>query len=480
MTYDPNDFQDQAAVAAMLQRQRMINSQNQQQSIPKSRQCPWCGGALPGQYSKCQHCASEVSWVDGLPYKPQEAEYRERLSFEKWEKEEKRKAEIAAKKKKFEEALDARVVNCKKCSCRVPQTDLISTIDTCKKCAVRKKFIYNIVTIAALIVCVTLIIGMTAKYEQKQLFIFVTIAVLTVIVTLIDGLSPKHVHKRFVEAKTKAEQQAAEAKAKAKQHAAEAKAKLGEIIAESQAKLTNEIGTGRVGVTLGIPLGGMLVMPFAFCPAGSFTMGSPSAEDGRSDDENQVSVTLSKAFWMAKTEVTQAQWCAVMGSNPSHFKGDNLPVENVSWFDAQEFIKKVDDSGVIPEGWKIALPTEAQWEYACRAGETGTYSGGTVDQVAWYCDNSGSKTHPVGTKKSNAWGLYDMHGNIWEWCLDWYGDEFSGGSDPSGPTLGVFRVSRGGSWCNGAARCRAACRFGSRPAYWDGYLGFRPALVPSE
>ena len=282
------------------------------------------------------------------------------------------------------------------------------------------------------------------------------------------------------EERAKAEQAAAEAKAKAEQEAAEAKTKAEREAIEAKAKLHAEINAGRVGATLGVPLAGKSVMPFAFCPAGSFTMGSPAAEDGHSSDENQVSVTLSKAFWMAKTEVTQAQWRAVMGNNPSSFNGDDLPVESVSWDDAQKFIKKVNDSGVIPEGWKVALPTEAQWEYACRAGETGPYSGGTIDQVAWYDGNSGNKTHAVGTKKSNAWGLHDMHGNVWEWCADWYDDSLSRGTDPSGTSSGVHRVFRGGSWFDFAARCRAASRIWYDPGHRVIGLGFRPALVPSE
>ena len=221
-------------------------------------------------------------------------------------------------------------------------------------------------------------------------------------------------------------------------------------------------------------------MTFCWCPAGDFLMGSPETEDGRGSDENQVRVTITKGFWMAKTELTQAQWTAIMGNNPSSFNGDDLPVERVSWDDAQEFIKKVNGSGEIPKGWKIALPTEAQWEYACRAGETGSYSGGTIEQVAWYDGNSDSKTHAVGTKKSNAWGLHDTHGNVWEWCADWYGYELVGGSDPSGPSSGVGRVLRGGSWISFAARCRAAFRGWYNPADRDYDLGFRPALVPSE
>ena len=247
-----------------------------------------------------------------------------------------------------------------------------------------------------------------------------------------------------------------------------------------KAKLAAEISAGRVGATAGVPLTGKAVMPFAFCPAGSFTMGSPEYEEDRSSDEKQVKVTLTKGFWMAKTELTQAQWTAVMGNNPSHFNGDDLPVETVSWDDAQEFIKKVNSSGVMPSGWKMALPTEAQWEYACRAGETGPYSGGAIEQVAWHDENSGGETHPVGTKKPNAWGLHDMHGNVREWCADWYGDSRRGGTDPSGPSSGVDRVDRGGSWYSLAAYCRAANRFRNNPDIRNRYLGFRPALVPSE
>ena len=210
-------------------------------------------------------------------------------------------------------------------------------------------------------------------------------------------------------------------------------------------------------------------------------MGSPETEEDRFDDEDQVQVTLTKGFWMAKTQVTQKQWVAIMGDNPSYFKGDNLPVESVSWNDAQEFLEKLNEKIGNTDGGKMVLPTEAQWEYACRAGETGPYSGGTIDQVAWYDGNSGSETNSVGTKKSNAWGLHDMHGNVWEWCADWYDDSLSGGTDPSGASSGVFRVYRGGSWGNFfAAFCRAAFRGTFLPDRRDFYLGFRPALVPSE
>jgi formylglycine-generating enzyme required for sulfatase activity len=216
-------------------------------------------------------------------------------------------------------------------------------------------------------------------------------------------------------------------------------------------------------------------MIFCWCPAGKFTMGSPESEAGRSSDEDQVEVTLSKGFWMAKTEVTQAQWQAVLGGNPSKFKGANLPVENVSWDDAQEFLTKLNAIVGDSDGRKMVLPTEAQWEYAARAGETGPYSGGTVEEVAWYADNSGSGTHEVGTKKPNAWGLHDMHGNVREWCADWYEDELEGGVDPHGTASGSVRVSRGGSWNYVAFNCRVALRYGYLPSRRYYGFGFRPA-----
>ncbi len=179
---------------------------------------------------------------------------------------------------------------------------------------------------------------------------------------------------------------------------------------------------------------------FRWCPAGTFMMGSPTSEEGRYDDEKQHRVTLTKGFWMMEMEVTQKQWKAVMENNPSNFKGDDLPVECVSWNDCQEFCRKCSALGL-----PVLLPTEAQWEYACRAGSTDAYAG-NLDDMAWYYKNSGSKTHPVGTKNPNAWGLYDMHGNVWEWCQDWKGDYPKGSvTDPTGPANGSLRVSRSGT-----------------------------------
>ncbi len=208
---------------------------------------------------------------------------------------------------------------------------------------------------------------------------------------------------------------------------------------------------------------------FVKIPSGSFTMGSPTSEKGRRDDEIQQRVTISKDFYLGKYEVTQAQWQAIMGSNPSNFKGDNLPVENVSWEDAQEFIKKLNAKG---EG-TYRLPTEAEWEYAARAGTTGDYYG-NLDSIGWYDKNSGSKIHPVGEKQANAFGLYDMSGNVWEWCEDWYGSYPSGSvTDPTGAATGSFRVYRGGSWLGDAANLRLANRNSYKPSYRGSILGFR-------
>ena len=217
-----------------------------------------------------------------------------------------------------------------------------------------------------------------------------------------------------------------------------------------------------------------------WCPPGEFLMGSPEHEADRDEDETQHRVTLTKGFWLAKTECTQAQWESVMGSNPSNFKGADLPVEQVSWNDVQQWLAEMNERHPLPTGWKWDLPTEAQWEYACRAG-TGKAFAGDMDEMAWYSSNGGFKTNPVGTKKANAWGLHDMHGNVWEWCVDYY-DAYASESatDPRGPTMGGRRVFRGGSWSFLPLSCRSA----NRDRYSQGLrftnLGFRPAPVPSK
>ncbi len=224
---------------------------------------------------------------------------------------------------------------------------------------------------------------------------------------------------------------------------------------------------------------------FVLIPAGSCTMGSPSGSSGRFDDETQHRVTISRAFYMQTTEVTQGQWQAVMGNNPSHFSscGNDCPIENVSWNDVQEFIGKLNSR----EGTnKFRLPTEAEWEYAARAGtETRFFWGNQDDCSRANYGNGGSseckgtnpgKTMKVGSFAPNPWGLYDMHGNVWEWVQDWYGSYSSGSvAGPAGPSSGSGRVVRGGSWGGSARRCRSADRRSDSPGFRNFYLGFRLA-----
>ncbi len=223
-------------------------------------------------------------------------------------------------------------------------------------------------------------------------------------------------------------------------------------------------------------------LSFAFLPPGSFLMGSPTSEKERFDDETQHRVNLTKGFFLAVTQVTQAQWRAVIGSDPSFFKGDDRPVEQVSWEDCQEFCKRLSQQ----DGKPYRLPTEAEWEYACRAGTTSPFHFGetiSTEQVNYdgnYPYGSGRKgkyrkeTTPVGSFPANAWGLHDMHGNVWEWCNDWFGPyPKSDIKDPQGPESGDARVLRGGSWSNGAKYCRAAYRGRVAPGSRDYYIGFR-------
>ncbi|MBV6501566.1 MAG: hypothetical protein CJBNEKGG_04081 [Prosthecobacter sp.] len=249
---------------------------------------------------------------------------------------------------------------------------------------------------------------------------------------------------------------------------------------ETKMVTLEEIEAGEPGRMLEVQLGDEVVQQFCYVPAGSFDMGSPAHEDGRDSHENQVRVTVSQPFWLARTEVTQAQWKAVMGGNPSSFKGGNLPVESVSWHDAKDFVGKLNANGLLPAGWKWALPTEAQWEHACRAGQAGLYSGGSLDEVGWYSVNSHRQTHEVGARKPNPWGLHDMHGNVSEWCSDWFGSELTGGVDPLGSAWGMLRIRRGGSWGDGASNCRCAHRGRLHPEVSLSLVGFRPALVRGD
>jgi formylglycine-generating enzyme required for sulfatase activity len=193
-------------------------------------------------------------------------------------------------------------------------------------------------------------------------------------------------------------------------------------------------------------------------------------------------VTLTKPFYLGKFEVTQAQYQQVMGTNPSGLKGRDRPVENVSWDDAQGFCKKASEK----TGLVVRLPTEAEWEHACRDGtRTAFYTGDAetdLDRAAWYDKNSNRTTHPVGQKVPNAWGLYDMHGNVWEWCADWLGGYGAGAmTDPQGPAEGPSRVLRGGSWSCDPGGCRSAYRLWATPDARLDLIGFRVAAdVPSK
>ncbi|WP_440945887.1 formylglycine-generating enzyme family protein [Methanosarcina sp. T3] len=219
-------------------------------------------------------------------------------------------------------------------------------------------------------------------------------------------------------------------------------------------------------------------MEFILIPAGEFDTGSPFEEQGRSDSESPVhKVTIKNPFYMGKSQVTQKQWKNIMRNSPSHFKGEDRPVEVVSWNDAQEFVKKLNAAENTD---KYRLPSEAEWEYACRAGTETRYSFGDdeskLNDYAWYAENSGRKTHPIGRKQPNSWGLYDMHGNVWEWVQDnWHENYNDSPSDGKAweDGAGSLRVSRGGSWYCNAESCRSACRFRREPESRFGNLGFR-------
>lgn len=219
-----------------------------------------------------------------------------------------------------------------------------------------------------------------------------------------------------------------------------------------------------------------LNLDFCAIPSGTFLMGSLN--------ETPIhQVTISNNFYMGTFPVTQYQWESVMGSNPSKFIGTDRPVEMISWDDCQEFIRHLNTTG---KGL-FRLPTEAEWEYCCRAGSSGAFCFGDdenqLGDYAWYKANSDSQTQPVGKKKSNAWGLRDMHGNVWEWCQDWY-DDYSDESttDPQGALLGSFpvRVFRGGCWRGVAGFAESAHRGGRGPSYRDGILGMRLVYVPVQ
>lgn len=241
---------------------------------------------------------------------------------------------------------------------------------------------------------------------------------------------------------------------------------------------------------------------FRYCPAGTFEMGSPESEEERDPDETLHDVTITRGFWILETPVTQRMYEAVIGENPSAFSAtgksakdvvgldtSNFPVETVSWFDANAFCEKLNALNVVPEELTFRLPTEAEWEYACRAGtQTPFPFGSSLNGVEANCDGSrpygGANPGPclgrpsaVGAYGANAWGLIDMCGNVWEWCADWYGGTYDTPSpiDPTGPTTGDERVMRGPGWCSPAQNCRAAKRCNEDPANRHFFCGFRVA-----
>ena len=230
-----------------------------------------------------------------------------------------------------------------------------------------------------------------------------------------------------------------------------------------------------------IDMGQGVVLEMVLIPAGEFDMGSPVKEANRKDNEQLHRVRITKPFYLGKYEVTQALWMVVMGENLSRFRNMKAPVMPVSWEDCQKFLARLNK---MVEGGGFRLPTEAEWEYACRAGTQTAYSFGDdeedLGEYAWYGANSGEQTQEVGKKKANAWGLYDMPGNVAEWCSDWYGKyEFTAGKvtvDPIGPGSGVARVLRGGSWGFIPWDCRSAYRFRYSPDSRYYFNGFRVAL----
>jgi formylglycine-generating enzyme required for sulfatase activity len=245
-------------------------------------------------------------------------------------------------------------------------------------------------------------------------------------------------------------------------------------LSNSPASIPKTLASQKLSSALAEGVQNSIGMEFKLIPGGRFTMGSADGEF-----ETPHEVTLTRSFELGVYEVTQEQYEAVMGTTLSYFKGPQNPAENVSWDEAVEFCRKLSELPAEKSaGYEYRLPTEAEWECACRAGTKTQYSFGDsaseLGAYEWYGENSGKTTHPVGGKKPNAWGLYDMHGNVWEWCQDWHGDYPSGSvTDPTGAGWGSLRVSRGGCWSSFARRCRSAFRLWSTPDYRFYYLGFR-------
>ncbi len=276
-----------------------------------------------------------------------------------------------------------------------------------------------------------------------------------------------------------------------------------------EAQLPNFMGNlsgalilGRLGSIEGTRVGEVrgansVGMKLVWIPSGSFTMGSPEGEKDRSTNENKVSVKLTQGFWMSQTEVTQGQWRSLMGTEPWKGKdyveeGANHAASWVSGEDASAYMTKLTDrerrSGLLPLDWEYKLPSEAEWEYACRGGTPTSFSFGEysfqLSKFGWFTENT-TKTgerfaHEVGERQANAWGLHDMHGNVYEWCRDVYIDNLAGGTNPIVENGGSFRVYRGGSWNGSAGQCRSANRSRGSPVSRSSLMGFRVSLVPAS
>lgn len=285
--------------------------------------------------------------------------------------------------------------------------------------------------------------------------------------------------RQRLEAEAEAERQriAAEEEAERQRLAAEAEAERQRLFAEAEAKKAEEERLKAQPKTFEV---NGVSFELLYVKGGTFTMGCTPEQNGDcNNDEKPIHKVTLDDYYMGKFEVTQALWVAVMGKNPSNKKGDDLPVENVSWNDVQDFIRQLNQL----TGENFSLPTEAQWEYAARGGcksKGYKYSGGNIlGNVAWYADNSGSTPHPVGTRDPNELGLYDMSGNVWEWCYDWYGGYSSESqTNPTGPTAGSIRVLRGGSWSYFAGLARVSYRLYGQPGSRFSGRGFRLVLVP--
>ncbi len=239
------------------------------------------------------------------------------------------------------------------------------------------------------------------------------------------------------------------------------------IVSHVQAKSEKSVQIGTDGV----------VLEFVWIPKGCFQMGSNSGNS----DEKPVHKICVDGFWIGKYEVTQAQWEVIVGNNPSNFKvcGGNCPVESVSWDDVQSFIQTLNSK--VKQTFR--LPKEAEWEYAARSGgKNELYSGGKeINNLAWHYKNSKKTTHKAGTKSANGLGIYDMSGNVWEWCQDWYDSDYyktSPANNPTGPSFGSERVPRGGSWRESERYCKVTTRTRYRPSENSTNLGFRLIFVP--